>query len=54
MEHPESTDRPGPRPDRKSQAEALEQLGGEPLIGSGFETEQPEMAPAKGTEDDAR
>jgi hypothetical protein len=44
MEHPESTNRPGPRPNGNSQAEAIEQFGGEPLTGSGFETEQPDRS----------
>lgn len=43
MEHPESLNPPASRPCGNSQTEALEQLGGEPLIGSGFEAEQPEM-----------
>ena len=54
MERPESTNRPCPRPGGNSQAEALQALGGEPLVGSGFETEQPDMNPPKGTEDYAK
>ena len=37
MQHPESLNLSACRPGENSQTEALEQLGGEPLIGSGFE-----------------
>jgi hypothetical protein len=43
MERSESLNPPAYRPGGNSQTEALEELGGEPLIGSGFEAEQPEM-----------
>ena len=43
MEHSESLNPPAYRPRGNSQTEAIEQLGGEPLIGSGFETEHPEI-----------
>jgi hypothetical protein len=54
MEHTESTNRLAPRSSRNSQLETLEQLGGEPLVGSGFETEQPSGSPDERNEDDAR
>ena len=45
MEHQESMSRPAPRPSRNSQPETPEQVGGEPLVGSGFEAEQPDASP---------
>lgn len=43
MEHPESLNSSAYTPCGNSHIEALEQLGGEALIRSGFEAEQPEM-----------
>jgi hypothetical protein len=54
MKHPESTNRSAPRLGGNSQAEALEELGGESLVGSGFEAEQPEISPDERNEHDAR
>jgi hypothetical protein len=54
MEQPETTNRPAPRPSRNLQQEALEQLGGEPLTGSGFEPEQADGRPDERNEDHAR
>ena len=43
MEHREPLNTPAFRQCGNLQTKALEQLGGEPLIGSGFEAEHPEM-----------
>ena len=44
MEKPESINQPDLKPGRNPQGDAVEQLGGEPVVGSGFEAEQPDIS----------
>jgi hypothetical protein len=45
MENTVSLNQPDPKTGRNSQTDAVEQLGGEPVVGSGFEREQPDVSP---------
>jgi len=44
MGYPLATNPPDFEPVRITEIDALARLGGEPLIGSGFETEQPDLS----------
>jgi len=44
MENTLSINQPDPKTNRNPKTDAVEQLGGEPVVGSGFEDEQPEIS----------